>query len=130
MSRLYTRAMEVNLSPDLERKLARAAAPRPLPITRCVLLSLVLLTGTASLGAAQTTTCDSSQFDKLTNMWKFEPDQNTREVTPPELRQNDALGTFGTPGAFGTLGRFYSSLARNLQRCQASRYLKGVEPVE
>ena len=60
-------------------------APRHMPITRYFLLSLVLLTLTASLGPAQNTTCDTSQFDAMTNMWKLEPDQNTREVTPGEL---------------------------------------------
>ncbi len=54
-------------------------------IIRGCLLLVVLLTWNASLASAQTTQCDASQFDALTNMWKLEPDQNTREVSAAEL---------------------------------------------
>ena len=54
-------------------------------IIRRVLLLVVLLTSNASRAPAQNTPCDVSQFDTLTNMWKLEPDQNTREVSVAEL---------------------------------------------
>ena len=54
-------------------------------ITRCLLLSLVSLTWIALPAAAQRTYCDSAQFNSLTNIWKPQPDQNTREVTAVEL---------------------------------------------
>ena len=54
-------------------------------IIRCVLLLVVLVTWNASLASAQNTRCDASQFDALTNMWKLEPDQNTRQVPAGEL---------------------------------------------
>src|SRR6478609_7497348 len=52
---------------------------------RRFLLLIVLLTSNASLASAQNTYCDGSQFDALTNMWKLEPDQNTREIPAGEL---------------------------------------------
>jgi hypothetical protein len=129
MSRRYTGAMEVGLSSDFERKLARAAASGPMPFRRYVLLSLVLLTWTASLGAAQTPTCDSSQFDTLTNMWKFEPDQNTREVTPTELAAERKImqrvvdmfkSAFVPTGAVGLYGANYDVLPH--ARLNTNRY--------
>jgi hypothetical protein len=42
-------------------------------------------TWNAPLASAQTTECDASQFDTLTNMWKLEPDQNTNQIPPSEL---------------------------------------------
>ena len=39
---------------------------------------VVLVAWNASLASAQNTCCDASQFNALTNMWKLEPDQNTR----------------------------------------------------
>lgn len=54
-------------------------------IIRGVLLLVVLVPWNASLAAAQNTPCDASQFDALTDMWKLEPDQNTREVSAAEL---------------------------------------------
>jgi hypothetical protein len=56
-----------------------------MPITRCFLLSLALLASTALPAAAQNTSCDSAQFNSLTNMWKPQPDQNTGQVTAVEL---------------------------------------------
>ncbi len=53
-------------------------------IPGCLLL-VVLFTWNASLASAQNAPCDSSQFDTLTNMWRLEPDQNTREVSVAEL---------------------------------------------
>lgn len=53
-------------------------------ITRCLLLSLAPLAWIAT-PAAQNTTCDSSQFNSLTNVWKPQPDQNTGQVTAVEL---------------------------------------------
>ena len=54
-------------------------------IIRRVLLLVVLVAWNASLASAQNTQCDASQFDALTNMWKLEPDQNTREIPAGEL---------------------------------------------
>ena len=54
-------------------------------IIRGFLLPVVLLTWNASLATAQNTRCDASQFDALTDMWKLEPDQNTRAVSAAEL---------------------------------------------
>ena len=54
-------------------------------IIRCVLLLVALIAWNASPASAQTTPCDPSQFDALTNMWKLEPDQNTREIPAGEL---------------------------------------------
>ena len=56
-----------------------------MPIIRYVLLSVVLVTGTSSLAAAQSPACDTSQFATMTNLWKPQPDQNTTAVTPAEL---------------------------------------------
>ena len=100
-----------------------------MPITRYFLLSLVLLTWTASLGAAQNTTCDSSQFDALTNMWKLEPDQNTREVTPGELAAERKImqrvvdmfkSAFVPTGAIGLYGANYDILPQ--ARTNTDRY--------
>ena len=88
-------------------------------MTRYFLLSLALLTWTASPGAAQNATCDSSQFDALTNMWKLEPDQNTREVTPGELAAERKVmqrvadmfkSAFVPTGAIGLYGANYDIL--------------------
>jgi hypothetical protein len=87
----------------------------------------VLLTWTASPGAAQTTTCDSSQFDAMTNVWKLEPDQNTREVTPGELAAERKImqrvvdmfkSAFVPTGAIGLYGANYDTLphTRNTDR--------------
>ena len=54
-------------------------------ITRGVLLLVALLTWHASPTSAQSNPCDASRFDTLTNMWKLEPDQNTRQVPAGEL---------------------------------------------
>ena len=51
-----------------------------LPLLACVVAG-VLLQPTP----AQNTQCDASQFDALTNMWKLEPDQNTRQIPAGEL---------------------------------------------
>lgn len=53
-------------------------------IVRCLFL-VALVTCNASLASAQNTRCDASQFDALTNVWKLEPDQNTREIPAGEL---------------------------------------------
>ncbi len=49
------------------------------------LLLVALVTCNVSLASAQNTPCDASQFDALTNVWKLEPDQNTREIPAGEL---------------------------------------------
>jgi len=54
-------------------------------IIRCALFLVALVTWNASLASAQNSPCDASQFDALTNMWKLEPDQNTRQVPAGEL---------------------------------------------
>ena len=54
-------------------------------IIRYVLLLVVLVTWNTSLASAQNTQCDASQFDALTNMWKLEPDQNTRQISAGDL---------------------------------------------
>jgi hypothetical protein len=88
-------------------------------MTRYVLLSLVLLTSTASIGAAQNATCDTSQFDAMTNVWKLEPDQNTREITPGELAAERKImqrvvdmfkSAFVPTGAIGLYGVNYDIL--------------------
>ncbi len=88
-------------------------------ITRYFLLLVALLTWTPSLGAAQNTTCDSSQFDAMTNVWKLEPDQNTREVTPGELAAERKImqrvvdmfkSAFVPTGAIGLYGANYDIL--------------------
>jgi len=100
-----------------------------MPITRYFLLSVVLLTGTASLGAAQNPTCDTSQFAALTNMWKLEPDQNTREVTPGELVAERKImqrvvdmfkSAFVPTGAIGLYGANYDILPQ--ARTNTDRY--------
>ena len=54
-------------------------------IIRCVLLLVALVAWNATAASAQNTSCDASRFDALTNMWKLEPDQNTREIPAGEL---------------------------------------------
>lgn len=54
-------------------------------IIRRVLFLVALVTSNASLASAQNTPCDASQFNALTNMWKLEPDQNTRDIPAGEL---------------------------------------------
>jgi hypothetical protein len=54
-------------------------------LIRCVLLLVALVAWNASPASAQNTYCDASQFDALTNMWKLEPDQNTRQVPAGDL---------------------------------------------
>jgi hypothetical protein len=54
-------------------------------IIRGVPLLVALVAWNASAAWAQNTPCDASQFDALTNMWKLEPDQNTREIPAGEL---------------------------------------------
>jgi hypothetical protein len=54
-------------------------------ITRCLPLIVALAAGNGSPASAQSTPCDASQFDALTNMWKLEPDQNTSQVPAGEL---------------------------------------------
>ena len=66
------------------RAAPRFPAPKPMTITRCLLLSLALLAWIA-VPAAQNKYCDSSQFNSLTNIWKPQPDQNTGQVTAVEL---------------------------------------------
>ena len=52
---------------------------------RCGLLLTVLVTLNPSHASAQAPPCDPSQFHTLTNMWKLESDQNTREIPAAEL---------------------------------------------
>jgi hypothetical protein len=54
-------------------------------IIRRVLFVVALVAWNASLASAQNTPCNASQFDTLTNMWKLEPDQNTRQIPAGEL---------------------------------------------
>jgi hypothetical protein len=49
---------------------------------RYVLLLVALVTWNGSQASAPSAQCDASQFDALTNLWKLEPDQNTRQVPP------------------------------------------------
>jgi hypothetical protein len=97
-------------------------------ITRCLLLSLASLTWIASPAAAQRTYCDSSQFNSLTNVWKAQPDQNTREVTPVELAAERKLmgraldmfkSAFVPSGAIGLHSADYQLLPQTLNQ---SRY--------
>jgi len=97
----------------------RGPCTKHMPITRYFPLLVVLLTWSASLRAAQNTTCDSSQFDAMTNMWKLEPDQNTREVTPGELAAERKVmqrvadmfkSAFVPTGAIGLYGANYDIL--------------------
>jgi hypothetical protein len=90
-----------------------------MPTTRHFLLSVVFLTWAASPGAAQNPTCDSSQFDSLTNIWKLNPDENTREVTPGELAAERKVmqrvadmfkSAFVPTGAIGLYGANYDIL--------------------
>ena len=94
-----------------------------MPITRYVLPSIVLLTWTASLGSAQNASCDTSQFDALTNMWKLNADQNTREVTSGELAAERKImlrvadmfkSAFVPTGAIGLYGANYDVLPQAL----------------
>src|SRR6187455_3324225 len=98
-------------------------------ITRYFLLSFALLTWTAWPSAAQNIPCDTSQFDKLTNMWKFEPDQNTRDVTPTELAAERKImqrvadmfkSAFVPTGAVGLYGANYYILEH--ARVNTNRY--------
>jgi hypothetical protein len=98
-------------------------------IIRCLLLVLVLITWTASPGAAQNTACDTSQFAAMTNVWKLEPDQNTREVTPVELAAERKVmqrvvdmfkSTFVPTGAIGYYGVNYD--LRESARINTNRY--------
>jgi hypothetical protein len=100
-----------------------------MPMTRYFVLSLVLLTWTASLGAAQTTTCDSSQFDAMTNVWKLNADENTGEVTPGELAAERKVmqrvadmfkSAFVPTGAIGLYGANYDVLPQ--ARTNTDRY--------
>jgi hypothetical protein len=88
-------------------------------IIRCVLLLVALVTANASLASAQNTYCDASQFDALTNMWKLEPDQNTREIPAGELAAERKVmqrvvemfkSTFVPTGAAGYYGVNYDIL--------------------
>ena len=94
-------------------------------VIRCLLLSLVLLTSTASLASAQNKYCDGSQFDSLTNMWKLEPDQNTRQVTAGELAAERTVmrrvvemfkSAFVPTGAAGYYGANYDVLPQALNK--------------
>jgi hypothetical protein len=100
-----------------------------MPITRYVLLSLVLLSCAAPLGAEQQTTCDTSQFHALTNMWKLEPDQNTTAVTPGDLAAERKImqrvvgmfkSAFVPTGAIGLYGANYDVLEH--ARTNTDRY--------
>ncbi|MCC7010690.1 MAG: hypothetical protein IT184_17905 [Acidobacteria bacterium] len=50
-----------------------------------LLLLIALVTWNTALARAQNVYCDASQFDGLTNVWKSEPDQNTRGIPAGEL---------------------------------------------
>ena len=88
-------------------------------IIRCVLLLAVLVTWNASLASAQDTRCDASQFHALTNMWKLEPDQNTRQIPAGDLVAERKVmqrvvemfkSTFVPTGAAGYYGVNYDIL--------------------
>jgi hypothetical protein len=88
-------------------------------ILRRVLLLAVLVTCQASPASAQNTPCDASRFDALTNMWKLEPDQNTREIPAGDLAAERRLmqrvvemfkSTFVPNGAAGYYGVNYDIL--------------------
>lgn len=98
-------------------------------IIRGFLLLVVLVTWNASLASAQNTPCDASQFDALTNMWKLEPDQNTREVSAAELAAERKVmrrveemfkSAFVPNGAAGYYGADYQILPQALTN--KSRY--------
>src|SRR3954466_7975163 len=97
-------------------------------ITRCLLLSLASLTWIASPAAAQRTYCDSSQFNSLTNIWKAQPDENTREVTAVALAAERKImvrvldmfkSAFVPTGAIGLYSANYDILP---QATNKSRY--------
>ena len=92
-------------------------------ITRGFLLLVVLVIWNAALASAQNTPCDASQFDALTNMWKLEPDQNTREVSAAELAAERKVmrrveemfkSAFVPNGAAGYYGADYQILPQAL----------------
>ena len=92
-------------------------------IIRGFLLLVVLVTWNASLASAQNIPCDASQFDALTNMWKLEPDQNTREVSAAELAAERKVmrrveemfrSAFVPNGAAGYYGADYQILPQAL----------------
>ncbi|AMY07724.1 hypothetical protein LuPra_00904 [Luteitalea pratensis] len=94
-------------------------------VIRCLPLLLALLASTTSLASAQNKYCDGSQFDALTNMWKLEPDQNTRQVTAGELAAERTVmrrvvemfkSTFVPTGAAGYYGVNYDVLPQALNK--------------
>ena len=98
-------------------------------ISRCVLLLVVLVAWNVSPASAQNTQCDASQFDALTNMWKLEPDQNTRQVPAGELPAERKVmqrvvemfkSAFVPTGAAGYYGVNYDILPQAL-RTRAAR---------
>jgi hypothetical protein len=92
---------------------------------RCLLLFLASLTWIALPAAAQRTYCDSSQFNSLTNIWKAQPDGNTREVTGVELAAERKImvraldmfkSAFVPTGAIGLHGADYQILPQALNK--------------
>jgi hypothetical protein len=90
-----------------------------MPIIRCVLLLVALVTWNASLASAQRNYCDASQFNALTNMWKVQPDQNTSQVPASELPAERKImrrvlemfqSAFVPTGAAGLVGVNYDIL--------------------
>lgn len=97
-------------------------------ITRCLILSLASLIWIASPAAAQRVYCDSAQFNSLTNIWKPQPDGNTREITPVELAAERKImgralemfkSAFVPNGAIGLHSADYQLLPQTLNQ---SRY--------
>jgi hypothetical protein len=90
-----------------------------MPIIRCVLLLVALVTWNAALASAQRNYCDASQFNALTNMWKVQPDQNTSQVPASELPAERKImrrvlemfqSAFVPTGAAGLVGVNYDIL--------------------
>jgi hypothetical protein len=96
-------------------------------LTRCLPVFLTLLTLVASPAAAQRVYCDSAQFNSLTNIWKPQPDGNTREVTTVELAAERKImvrvldmfkSAFVPTGAIGLHGADYQLLPQALNKAR------------
>lgn len=89
-------------------------------ITRFVPLLVVLVTCNASPASAQAQRvyCDASRFNETTNMWKVEPDENTRGIPAGELAAERKImrrvlemfqSAFVPTGAAGLVGVNYDN---------------------
>lgn len=88
-------------------------------IIRVVLFAIPLVASVPSPASAQRNYCDASRFDSMTNLWKLEPDQNTREIPAGDLAVERKLmqrvaemfkSTFVPTGAAGYYGANYDLL--------------------